>query len=89
MKTHRRKTRDSLVLSVVPLSVEIFLGERGLRQGGWKRDKRRLGTRGNPRRVEYWWSRSIDRLGLVTDRRRDKAWARGVWRGVGLQRGRI
>lgn len=67
------------------MSVEIFLGEWGLRQGGWKRDKRGLGTRGNPRRVEYWWSMSIDRLGLVTDSRgRDKAWARGIWRGVGL-----
>lgn len=85
MKTRKRKRNNSLVLSVVPLSVEIFLRERGLREGGWKRDKRGLGTRGNPRRIEYWWSRSINRLGLVTDSRRgDKARARGVWRGVGL-----
>lgn len=85
MKTRKRKRNNSLVLSVVPLSVEIFLRERGLREGGWKRDKRGLCTRGNPRRIEYWWSRSINRLGLVTDSRRgDKARARGVWRGVGL-----
>ncbi len=47
--------------------------------------KRGLGTRGNPRRVEHWWSRGINRLGLVTHGRRgDKARARGVRREVGL-----
>lgn len=75
----------SFVLSVVPLSVEILLGEGGLREGGWKRNKRGLGTRGNPRRVEHWWSRGINRLWLVTNsRRRDKTRTRGVRRGVGL-----
>lgn len=65
---------------MVPLSVEIFLREGGLRERGWKREKRGLCTRGNPGRVEHWWSRGINRLGLVTDgRRRDKTWARGVW----------
>lgn len=70
---------------MVPLSVEIFLREEWLRKGGWKRNKRGLGARGNPRRVEHWRSRGINRLGLVTEGRRgDKARARGVWRGVGL-----
>lgn len=70
---------------MVPLSVEIVLGERRLREGSWKRDKGGLGTRSNPRRVEQWWPGSINRLGLVIDSRRgDKAGARGVWRGVGL-----
>ena len=85
----KRKLNDSLVLSVVPLSVEIFFREGGLREGGWKRHKRGLGTRSNPRRVENWWSRRIQRLGLVTDRRGDKAWSRGVRRGVGLQWRRV
>lgn len=74
---------------MVPLSVEIFLREGGLREGGWKRDKRWLGTRSNPRRVEHWWSSHIQRLGLVTDRRGDKARSRGVRRGVRLQWGRV
>lgn len=75
----------NFVLSVVPLSVEIFLREWGLREGRWKRDKRGLGTRGTPRMVEYWWTWPINRLWLVTDgRRRDKDGARGVRRGVGL-----
>lgn len=75
----------NFVLSVVPLSVEILLREGGLREVGWKRDKRGLGTRGNPRRVEHWWSRGISRLRLITDGRRgDKARARSVWRGIGL-----
>lgn len=70
---------------MVPLSVEIFLREWGLREGRWKRDKRGLGTRGTPRMVEYWWTWPINRLWLVTDgRRRDKDGARGVRRGVGL-----
>ena len=86
LKLYRRQKKiDSLVLSVVPLSVEIIFREGGLSERGWKRDKRGLGTRGNPRRVEHWRSRSINRLRLVTDSRsRDQARARGVWRGVGL-----
>lgn len=55
-------------------------------EGGWKRDKRGLCTRGNPGRVESRWSRGVDRLGLITERRRDESGARGVRRGVGLWR---
>lgn len=61
------------VLSVVPLSVKILFREGGLREVGLNGHKRGLGSRGNPGRVEHWWSRSISRLGLVTDgRRRNK-----------------
>lgn len=75
----------NFVLSVVPLSVEVLLREGRLRERGWKRDKSGLGTRGNPRGVEHGRSRSINRLGLVTDGRRgDKARTRGVRRGVRL-----
>ncbi len=81
----KHKSNNSLVLSVVSLSVEILFREWGLRKVGWKRHKRGLGTRGNPRRVEHWWSRGITRLWLVTDSRRgDKARAGSEWRGVGL-----
>lgn len=77
--------RCNLVLSVVPLSVKVLFREGGLREVGWKGHKRGLGSRGDPRRVEHWWSRGISRLGLVTDGRRgDKTGARCVWRWVGL-----
>lgn len=73
---------------MVSLSVVIFLRKRGLREGAWRRHKRRLGPRGNPGRVEHWWPRSINRWGLITDSRRwDKTRTRAIWWGVGLQWG--
>lgn len=75
----------NFVLPVMSLSVEFLLGDRGLREGGRKREKRRLGVGGNPGRVEYWWSRGINRLGWVTEcRGRNKARPREGWR-VGLR----
>lgn len=80
----KQKRNYSLVLSM-PWPVKIILGERGLREGRWKSGKRGLGTRGYPGRVEPWWSRCKNRLGLVTDgRRSNKARGRGVRRRVGL-----
>lgn len=79
---------DSLVLSVVSLSVEFLLGKGGLREGGRKREERRLGVGGHPGRVEHWWSRGINRLGRVTEcSGRNEARPREGWRvGLGWRR---
>lgn len=78
------KRNYSLVLSM-PWPVKIILGERWLREGRWKRGKRGLGTGGYPGRVEPWWSRSKNRLVLVTNGRwSNKARSRGVRGRVGL-----
>lgn len=59
---------------MVPLSVEVFLGHRGLREGGGEGDEGRLAAWGHPGRIENWRSSSINRLGLVTNGwRGDKA----------------
>lgn len=60
----------NFVLSMVPLPIEVFLRKGGLGEGGGKGNKGRLGAWRNPRRINPWWSRCIDRLRLVADGRR-------------------
>lgn len=78
------KKMNYLLVLTVSLSIKIFLRERGLRKG-WESGKWGLGTRSNPGRIEPWWSRCKNRLGLVTEGRRNhKSRARRVRRRVGL-----